>query len=265
MYASNHFEQVIINLMRGSSFITPGTLYVGLFLSDPRDSGTEGTEVDYTGYARQAITFNLNGNTAIRNSAAITFPTVPTAISSPVTHIGIYDSATGTSSPTNMWLYGALATNLVLQANVSPVFRVGSIQWTMSGNISTMYKQQILNTLRGNQSSLSAFTPYLGLCNGDPNGSGTEFSGNNYERAQITFSAPSTDSDSSSASVTSNSADVFTPNAASGYWGTLNYGGIYTASSGGNLFASIPLSQSCSMTEGSVAGFNAGELTFSVN
>ena len=265
MYASNHFETTIINLMRGTSFSAPSALYVGLFLSDPTDSGTAGTEVAYTGYARQAVTFQLDGTSAIQNSAVITFPEASASVGSPVTHIGIYDSLTGTSGSTHLWLYGALTTSLTIQAGVSPVFRVGSIKWTMNGNMSNTYKQNILNTLRGQTSSLASFTPYIGLCNGDPNGSGTEFSGNDYARLSVTFAAPSTDSDNATASMTSNSADISSPNPASGYWGTLNYAGIYTAASGGALFASIPLSASYSMNEGSVAGFRAGQLTFSVN
>lgn len=164
-----------------------------------------------------------------------------------------------------MWLYGQLTTSLTIQANVSPVFRIGSIKWTINGNMSTAYKQNILNVLRGQTASLASFTPYIGLCNGDPNGSGSEFVGNDYARLAVTFAAPSTDSDNATASMTSNTADISSPNPASGYWGTLNYAGIYTAQTGGSLFASVPLSTSYNMNEGSVAGFRAGDLTFSVN
>lgn len=265
MYASNYLETGIINLMRGTALSAPTALYVGLFLSDPTDSGTAGTEVSYNGYARQAITLQLDGTSSIQNSAQITFPEASASVGSPVTHIGIYDSLTGTSGSTQLWLYGKLTNSLTIQANVSPVFRVGSIKWTINGNLSSTYKQYILNVLRGQTSSLSSFTPYIGLCNGDPNGSGSEFSGNDYARIPVTFAAPSTDTESATASVTSNTTDISSPNPASGYWGTLSYAGIYTAQTGGSLFASVPLSTSYSMNEGSVAGFRAGDLTFSVN
>lgn len=265
MYASNYLETGIINLMRGTALSAPTALYVGLFLSDPTDSGTGGTEVSYTGYARQAVTFQLDGSAAIQNSTVITFPEANASVGSPVTHIGIYDSLTGTSGSTHLWLYGQLTTSLTIQTGVSPVFRVGSIKWTMNGNMSTIYKQNVLNTLRGQTSSLASFSPYIGLCNGDPNGSGAEFSGNDYERIPVTFAAPSTDSDQATASMTSNTTDVSSPNPASGYWGTLNYAGIYTAQTGGNLFSSVPLSSTYNMNEGSVAVFRSGQLTFSVN
>lgn len=265
MYASNYLEAAIINLMRGTALTAPDALYVGLFLSDPTDTGTGGTEVSYTGYARQAVTFGLDGYSAIQNTAVITFPTASASVSSPVTHIGIFDKSTGTSGSTHMWLYGSLTTPLQIQAGISPVFRINSIKWTMSGNLSDTYKQQILNTIRGQQASVAAFTPYIGLCNGDPNGNGSELSGTDYERFAVTFTAPSTDSGDAVATMTSNTADVSTPNPAGSYWGTWNYSGIYTASSGGSLFASVPLATSYVMNEGSVGGFKAGQLTFSVN
>lgn len=265
MYASNYLETSIINLMRGTALTAPTALYVALFLSDPTDTGTGGTEVSYSGYARQAITFSLDGSSTIQNSAAITFARASSSLSSPVTHIGIYDSLTGYDGSTHMWLYGALTTSLSIQSGISPIFRTGAIKWTMNGNLSSTYKTAILNTIRGQQASVSAFTPYIGLCNGDPNSSGSELSGVDYARMSVTFDAPSTDDDPSVATMTSNSAGISSPNPAGSYWGIWNYSGIYTAASGGNLFSSVPLNASYTMTEGSVAGFEAGALTFSVN
>ena len=57
----------------------------------------------------------------MQNSATISFPESPVAISSPVSYVGVYDSSSiGTG---NMWLYGQLDTPLTVQAGVSPVFR----------------------------------------------------------------------------------------------------------------------------------------------
>lgn len=266
MYASNYLETSIINLMRGTALAAPTALYVGLFLSDPTDSGTAGTEVSYSGYARQAVTFTYDGASSISNSAVITFPEASSTVGSPVTHIGIYDTLSGTSSPTHMWLYGQLSAPLTIQTNVSPVFRVGSIKWTINGNLSSTYKAAILNTIRGNQASVAAFSPYIGLCSGDPAGNGTELSGTDYARFAVTFAAPSSDADAATATMTSNTTDVSCASPAGSYWGTMNYAGIYTASTGSDkLFMSVPLNSSYTMNEGSVAGFRAGTLTVSVN
>lgn len=265
MFASNFLETAIINLMRGSALTAPTALYVGLFLSDPSDSGTAGTEVDYSGYARQQVTFAMEGTSAIVNSTAITFPEASASVGSPVTHIAIFDTPTGTSSPTNLWLYGTLSTNLMIQAGVSPVFRAGSIKWTINGNLSTAYKQQVINCIRGQQASIAAFSPYIGLCNGDPNGSGTELSGTDYARFAVTFDEPTSDSESAAATMTSNTTDITSPSPAGSYWGNMSYAGIYTAASGGSLFMAVPLNSTYVMNEGSVAGFRAGALTVSVN
>ena len=265
MYASNFLETSIINLMRGSALTAPTALYVGLFLSDPTDSGTAGTEAAYTGYARQQVTFSLDGTSSIQNSSVITFPEAAATVGSPVTHIGIYDTQTGTSSPTNLWLYGQLSTNLTIQAGVSPVFRAGAIKWTINGNLSPIYKQQILNCIRGQQASVASFNPYVGLCNGDPAGSGTELSGTDYARFAVAFEEPTTDSESAAATMTSNTTDITSPSPAGSYWGNMSYAGIYTSASGGNLFMSVPLNGVYTMNEGSVAGFRAGALTVSIN
>ena len=262
MYASNYLETAIINLMRGSALERPSALYVGLFLSDPTDTGTEGQEVVYPGYARQSVTFEPNGINAIQNSEIITFPEASTSVGSPITHIGIFDVLSGR---TNMWLYGQLTTNLNIQANVAPIFRAGSMRWTMNGNMSNTYKQLILNTIRRQNASIAPFTPYIGMCSGDPNGSGVELSGTDYARIPVTFAAPSSDSDAATATMTSNTTDISSPNPAGSYWGTWNYSGIYTAQTGGNLFMSVPLNSTFNMNEGSVGGFRAGKLTVSIN
>lgn len=261
MYASNYLETAILNLMRGIALSAPSALYVGLFLSDPKDSGTEGVEVSYTGYTRKLVTFELDGTSAIKNNDVITFPEAAESVSSPVTHIGIFDAISGG----NMWLYGQLTTPLTIQAQISPIFRAGAIKWTIIGNMSTSYKQQILNTIRGQQDTVAAFTPYIGLCNGDPTGSGSELSGTDYARIPVTFSAPSTDTDAATATQVSNTTDISSPNPAGSYWGNWTYSGIYNKLSGEGLFMSVALNSTFVMNEGSVAGFRAGNLIVSVN
>lgn len=265
MYASNFLETSIINLMRGSALSAPADLYIGLFLSNPTDAGTGGTEVSYTGYARQPITFSLDGTSSIVNNSVITFPEAAASVGSPVTHIGIYDTQTGTASPTNLWLYGQLSTNLMIQAGIRPVFRLSSIKWTINGNLSSTYRTQILNCIRGQRASVSPFNPYIGLCNGDPNAGGSELSGVDYARFAVTFDVPSSDTEIAAATMTSNTTDITSPSPAGSFWGNMSYAGIYTAATGGSLFMSVPLSGVYTMNEGSVAGFQAGALTVSVN
>ena len=59
MYATNYFEEKMLNLMHGYNISAPEKLYLELFLTDPGDAGTGGTPISYSGYARQEI-FSVN-------------------------------------------------------------------------------------------------------------------------------------------------------------------------------------------------------------
>ena len=259
MYATNFFETAMLNLMRGTSITAPSNLYLALFLSNPGDTGTEGTEVTYSGYARQAITFSApaasGSGLAMQNTALITFPEAPASAGS-VTYVAVMDSLSGG----NMWLYGQLDQALTIQAGVSPVFRAGSVKWIWSGNLSTYYRTAVMNTLRG--TNCSGFTPYVALCNGDPTGAGNEFSGNNYTRIAVTMTAPA--QQTSGTALSQNTAEIIS-GVATGNWGTLDTVAIYDASSSGNAFAVINIGTSYSVTTGYAVGFHAGDLQFNIN
>ena len=44
MYATNHFEEIMLNLARGISASAPETMYLALYLNDPGEDGA-GTQV----------------------------------------------------------------------------------------------------------------------------------------------------------------------------------------------------------------------------
>lgn len=258
MYATNYFEELMLNVARQQN-ISAVTPYLALFQSNPGDTGTSGTEVAYTGYARQAIIFSapaVSGNgLMIQNTSAITFPEAP-ASGNTASYVAVMDSLSGG----NMLLYGQLDQALNIQAGVSPVFRAGNVKWIWSGNLATYYRTAIMNVLRG--TALSGFAPYVAFCNGDPTGSGNEFSGNNYARVSATFTAPS---QQSSGSALIQNSDTITTGVATGAWGTWNTVAIYDAATGGNAYAVIPLNNSYQIASGYTAGFAAGNLQFNIN
>lgn len=259
MYATNYFESLMLNLMRSQSITAPSGLYLALFLSNPGDDGTSGTEITYSGYQRMPVTFSAptasGSGLMITNSALITFAE-STVSAGTVTYVAVYDSQSGG----NMWLYGQLDNPLNVQSGVSPVFRAGSVSWIWSGNLSGYYRRAIMNTLRG--TSCSGFTPYIALCNGDPTQSGSEFSGNNYARFAVTMSAPA--QQSSGTAMSQNTADVISP-ISTGSWGTLNTIAICDASSAGNVFAIGSLSTSYAINNGYSVTIPAGNLQVNVN
>ena len=259
MYATNYFENQMLNLMRNTSITAPANVYLALFLSNPGDSGSEGTEISYTNYARQAVAFTAPAASGsgymIQNSAQISFAEATSNVGT-VTYVGVYDALTGG----NLLLYGQLDTPLVVQSGVTPVFRANSVKWIWSGNITSYYTAAIMNTLRGE--NCSGFNPYIALCQGDPTAAGNEFSGDNYARFAVEFSAPV--QQSNGADQVSNNADVIS-NSSTGSWGQLTYIAIADAASNGNYFAVIALSSTFNMVTGSSAGFRAGNLKFNVN
>jgi hypothetical protein len=135
---SNYLENKILdNLFRATAYTPPTTLYIALFTSAPSDTGP-GTEVSGGSYARVAVTSattawnGTHGNTTgassgtsgtISNANTIAFPT-PTAAWGSITHVGIFDAASGG----NLLIWGALNTaKTVNNGDPAPTFAAGAL------------------------------------------------------------------------------------------------------------------------------------------
>jgi hypothetical protein len=105
MSFSNTFEtRVLTWVFTGSAATRPTAWYVALFTTAPSDTGG-GTEVSGGGYARQAVSFTVSGDTA-SNSAALEYPTATSSYGT-VTHVGVFDASTSG----NLIAYAALTTS----------------------------------------------------------------------------------------------------------------------------------------------------------
>lgn len=254
MYATNYFEDAMLNLAgHNQPIIAPAKLYLELFQSNPGDDGTGGTPVSYSGYARQEIVFTEpatdGSGLSMQNTTQISFPESPINANQ-ASFVGVYDAISGG----HMLLYGQLDTPLQINANVSPVFRAGSIKWLWSGNMSDYYRRAVMNTLRG--TNCPDFTPYIGLHNG-----ANEFAGNNYARIPVTFSTPA--QQANGADMISNTDEIIS-SIATGNWGTLNRIVIYDTDTNGHAYAAIDIT-GISMTTGYAVIFRAGDVQFSIN
>lgn len=233
MYATNYFESAVLNAFRGQTFTAPTTVYVALYLSDPTETGTAGTEVSYSGYQRQSITFSEpapeTGGIGFKNLTQITFPEPETAAGT-ITWIGILDSQVGG----NMLCRAELTEPLMVEANEPPVFLPGDIMFYLNGNFSTNFKTKVLNVMRG--TSLPGFSPFFSLFNGNPESGGAELSGDNYSRASLVFSSPS-EQESGQLLIQNSQASNF--NRPTTSWGTWSYSVIYDSKSSGNPVAYI--------------------------
>jgi hypothetical protein len=94
MSLTNAFETSTLQYLFTTGSVTrPTAWYLGLFTSDPTETGSAGTEVSGGGYARKAVTFTVSGNLAT-NSGAIEWDAA-TASFGTITHIAVLDAASG--------------------------------------------------------------------------------------------------------------------------------------------------------------------------
>jgi hypothetical protein len=93
MSFSNYLENKVLGHVFGAvSYTAPATIYVGLYTSDPGETGA-GTEVSGGSYARQSVAFTVTGNLA-SNTSAVEFPTA-TGSWGTVTYAAVSDALTG--------------------------------------------------------------------------------------------------------------------------------------------------------------------------
>lgn len=259
MYACNYLETGFLNVLRGNTFTAPAKCYLGLYINDPGEGGTAGTEVNYPGYARMEITFSepaaVTGGIGIQNLSDIKFP-VPDAAAGTVTHIGILDSRSGG----NMLARNELTEPLVIGASEPPVILAGDIMLYLTGDLSTAYKTRLLNLFLGQ--SIPGITPYMSLWNGNPESVGAELSGDNYARVPITFTGPT--EQESGQLITSNASPV-TFNRPSTAWGTWSWSAVYSAASGGQAVYIRQRPEPAEVKRGYMPTYDTGKLQVGIN
>lgn len=118
MSLTNAFETSTLQYLLTTDSVTrPTAWYVGLFTSDPTDTGAAGTEVSGFDYARTAATFTVTGDTAT-NSSGIEFPAASGGNWGTIGWIGIMDASSGG----NMIIHSAL--DVAKAINDGDVFRI---------------------------------------------------------------------------------------------------------------------------------------------
>jgi hypothetical protein len=124
---SNYLENALINAtLRNTTYTSPSTVYVGLFLTDPTDAGT-GTEVSGGSYARKAMTFGAPSNGASVNSAAVEFDQA-TGDWGTIPFFAIFDALTSG----NMLYHGALTASKTIETGDVFKFATSSVSVTLA-------------------------------------------------------------------------------------------------------------------------------------
>jgi hypothetical protein len=84
-------EKILESTLRGAAFPSISTAYLAIFTADPTDADSA-TEVNWTGYARQAMSFGASSGGQSSIDAQIQFPALVGSAQT-ISHIGIYDAA----------------------------------------------------------------------------------------------------------------------------------------------------------------------------
>ena len=127
-------QKLMGQFLNGVAYSWPATVYLALFTVQP-SGGTGGTEANYTGYARLAITVNTTNFSAVttagvvKNAVVQTFGT-NTGTAQTVVGYGLFDAATGG----NLLTDNTLTTSQTVNNGASPSFAVDSL--TLTGVIS---------------------------------------------------------------------------------------------------------------------------------
>lgn len=256
--ATNHLEEIVLNVFRGVDAVAFPTLYLELLTSEPGEDGTGGVPPTYSGYAREQIAFTppapLAGGIGFMNDAEIEFARAPENGAN-ITHVGVYNSQTGGV----MLLKSVLNTEKQIKAGSAPVIRLNEAKFWLSGDFSAYCKQKILGLFRG--SNFLGITPYVTLFNGDPENAGVELAGGTFERQLVSFSAPL--ELPTGQRIISNISDVSFP-AATVVLGTYNYDCVFDGAYSPNLLAK-KLGASDVYGSGDITRYYAGNLSITIN
>lgn len=119
---SNYLENKLLDhVLKNVSYTSPNTVYVGLFTSDPTDTGS-GTEVSGGSYARQSIAVTTASGGIVTSSGDVTFPQA-TAGWGTVTHFAIFDALTSG----NMLMHSSVTSSRPVES--------GDVVKILSGNL----------------------------------------------------------------------------------------------------------------------------------
>lgn len=242
---SDYSEKKLLDLLLvATAYAPPVTLYVGLFTSDPGESGVTGEFAIGTGaYARAVVTNNTTkfpmcssvGSPVKSNGEIIAFPTA-TAAWGTATHWAIFDAAT---TGTNMIAHGPLSASRSVALGDTPKIAAGAMVITATnagtGGLTAYAKRKLLDHLFGGVTYTPSATVYTGLGTAFSEDSITEWADTYYSRQATTFAAATL-----GAGTTANTGALqYSPGANAG--ATLTCYGIWDASASGNLLMIGPI------------------------
>lgn len=259
---TNYSENKLLDHICGTAYTAAATVYVGLSEADPTDDGSGWSEADYTGYAREAITFGAAASRVVTQSGAITFDEC-TGGTNTITHWGIWDALTNG----NLLAHGALGSSTGVSSGSTPSIASGEINVTFStGGLSTAAANSLLDLMFRNQ-AYSAPANYVGLVTSTSSDSaaGTEVSGGSYAREIVNVAGGASPAwSAASGGAVANGADIeFTD--PTGSWGTVVGVIIMDAATNGNFLMYDNSTADTAITSGDTVTIASGDLDITLS
>ena len=122
---SNYLENKLLDhVLKGVSYTSPTTVYVGLYTSDPGDDNS-GTECTGGAYARQELSVTTASGCIVTSSADVTFPQATDSWGT-ISHIGLLDAVTSG----NLLMHTPLTTSRAIETG--DVLKISSGSLTAS-------------------------------------------------------------------------------------------------------------------------------------
>ena len=119
---SNYLENKLLDhVLRNTSYTSPTTVYVGLFLTDPGDDGS-GTEVSGGSYARKSLSVTTASDGIVTSSADVQFDQA-TGSWGTIAYIGLFDALTSG----NLLMHTALTTSKTIETGDVLKIATGSL------------------------------------------------------------------------------------------------------------------------------------------
>lgn len=257
---SDALETSLLNhLLRATAYTPLGTLHVGLFLTDPGESGVTG-EVSGGSYARVAVTnnatnFGLATSAGKTNATDIVFPEASAAWGTPK-FWAVYDSAVGVTDV--MLIHGPLLSPRYIAIGDTPKIAAGAMNVSFSSStgigLTDYAKTKLLDLVFGAYAFTTPATVYAAVGLGVVSAGFTEWTDSGYTRQAVTFGAPSGGVASNSGVITMNTAVVSSV-------GPLTQFQLLDSATVGNALLSgalssartIPVGDSCKFAIGSIS------------
>jgi hypothetical protein len=254
---TNDYENKVINhFFRNTVQAPDAALYAELSGTAPADDGTGGAEFSAVDYVRQSVTFAAASNGVVLSSNAQNYGTAASAWGT-----ANYMALRTASSGGSRIMFGSLVTPIVVGSGTPVSFAVGKITVRAPPNLTTAYRNKVLEHFLRNNSQTPDANLFLGLYVAVPNADGTggtEVAAPWYSRQAITFSAPS-------GGVASNSALItFVTNAAQA-GGRITYATIHNAATAGSMVWYYPFNLVLDAVVGSTVAFAAGQISLAVD